>query len=158
MSDKNQKNNKFAYSNKTNNYNFKNTKRNDKKYTLGSQKVADEQKKPIFIFEDFIKETKFYTLEHSNSDKNSLYNFLNAIKDISEKTWREMKINKSFHAHGIDSEISNIPELNSFDNDIPFFQFKLPNHDKGRFIGYFDDKAFFHIVLYDRNHQFYKRK
>ena len=145
------KNNIFA-----NKYDIKSSKIT-KKFNYGKQKVAYENHKPIFFFEDFIKESRFYTLEHSNADKNSLFNFLNSVKDISSISWGEIKRTPQFHAHGIDDEVANIPELNSFDDNIPFFQFKLPNHDKGRFIGYFDEKAIFHIVLYDRNHNLYKR-
>ncbi|MDR1236510.1 MAG: hypothetical protein LBJ96_05915 [Holosporaceae bacterium] len=116
--------------------------------------VAYEKIKPIFSFKDFHKDTEYYNKEDSNSDRNSLLNFLNAAKDFCNLTWEEIKKNKQFHAHTVDKTIPgfNLPE------DLVLFQFKLPNHDKGRFVGYFDNNCVFHILIYDRNHQIYSSK
>lgn len=139
-----------------NKFKFKSNKYNPT-YNIETKSVPYENKKPIFIFEEYI-DSKYYTKENANSDKRSLYNFLNSIKNFSNYTWGDIKKIEQFHAHSIEEEISNIPELNALSAEVPYFQFKLPNHDCARFIGYFDPDAIFHIVLYDRNHNVYKRK
>ena len=77
-------------------------------------------------------------------------------------TWQTIKQTPQFHAHDLEEDVACIKELNQIEKneEIPFFQFKLPNHDKGRFVGYFDERenGLFHIALYDRNHTIYKRK
>ncbi len=135
------------------------TKVHQSNYKIEPSKIGYETLHPTFSFANYIKNSKYYTEEHCNNEKDTLYKFMNAMKDISSFTWREIKQNKSqFHAHDIDEKVSEISELSSFDENIPFFQFKLPNHDKGRFIGYFDETGIFNIVLIDRMHQIYKRK
>lgn len=111
-------------------------------------------KNPIFCYKDFKKNTDFYTLEHSNSDKNCLYNFLNASRDFGNLTWEFILNNpRMFHCHEF---LEEIRELNGI--DLPLLQFKLPNHKQGRFIGYLDEKCIFNILLYDRMHQGDPRK
>jgi hypothetical protein len=108
---------------------------------------------PIFSFQYFLKDTKYYTCEDFNSDKNSLFNFFNAVADFSNKTWGQIKRCRNFHAHSIDEPVPELKSLN-----VSLFQFKLPNHDKGRFIGYFGRNNIFYVLLYDKNHKIYARK
>lgn len=153
------KKNKFKNSSKDNSYNFKNSSIGNSKYHISNSPIAYEELYPIFSFAKFKKNTKYYTEEHCNLEKDTLLKFLNAVNDISQYTWGEIKRSpRQFHAHEIDENLSNIPELNDFDDEIPFFQFKLPNHDKGRFVGFFDSDGIFNIILYDRTHKIYPRK
>jgi hypothetical protein len=115
--------------------------------------VAYEKHYPVFSFKEFRKDTRYYTKEHSNSDKNSLLNFLNAAKDFCNVTWGNLKRDGQFKLHAVNEAIPALGDM-----DVPFFQFKLPNHDKGRFIGYFDHNCVFCVLIYDRNHQVYPRK
>jgi hypothetical protein len=131
---------------------FRNTKKSKDKFKHSSP--AYEKMQPVFSFKDFCKDTKFYTKEHSNSDKNSLLNFLHASKDFCCFTWSDIKKDPQFHAHTINKKI---PKLNCKD-DYELFQFKLPNHDKGRFVGYFNENSVFCLLIYDRDHQVYERK
>jgi hypothetical protein len=108
---------------------------------------------PSFSFKYFLTGTKYYTREDANSDKNSLFNFLDAMATFSNMTWGEIKRCKNFHAHSV-SEF--IPELQNL--ALPLFQFKLPNHGEGRFVGYFDEDSVFCVLIYDRNHKIYARK
>jgi hypothetical protein len=108
---------------------------------------------PIFSFKHFLKDTEYYTREDSSSDKNSLFNFLNSAKDFSNQTWGEIKRCHGFHAHSVNE---SVPESNHL--NVSLFQFKLPNHSEGRFVGYFDENNVFCVLLYDRNHKIYKRK
>ena len=148
--------NKFKSSKVKNTFKFK-TGKYEPIYNIETRSVPYDNKKPVFIFQEYIN-SEYYTKEDANSDKRSLYNFLNSIKDFSNYNWGDIKKIEQFHAHSIDEDVLNIPELSAISEDVPLFQFKLPNHDCGRFIGYFDSMAIFHIVLYDRNHQIYKRK
>jgi hypothetical protein len=129
-------------------HNTKKSKGNFKPPTSAYEKVH-----PVFSFKDFRKDTKFYTKEHSNGDKNSLLNFLHASKDFCGFIWGNIKKDPQFHAHAVEETIQ---ELN--DIEYPLFQFKLPGHDKGRFVGYFDHCNVFCLLIYDRNHQVYKRR
>jgi hypothetical protein len=82
-----------------------------------------------------------------------LFNFLNAVADFSNKTWGEIKRCCSFHAHIVNVHVSELDHFN-----VSLFQFKLPNHGEGRFVGYFDENSIFVVLLYDKNHQVYVRK
>jgi hypothetical protein len=130
---------------------FRNTKKNRDHFK--PIRPAYDERFPVFSFKDFSKDTVFYTKEHSNSDKNSLFNFLNASKDFCSIKWKDIKKNNQFHAHDVDVDISDLSHI-----EYPLFQFKLPNHDKGRFIGYFNQDCVFCLLIYDRNHEVYKRK
>jgi hypothetical protein len=116
--------------------------------------IAYEETKPIFSFKDFKKDTEYYTKEDSNSDKNSLWSFLSAAKDFCNLRWREIKRGEQFHAHAVNKLSLKLNHTEHYD----LFQFKLPNHDRGRFIGYFDNNCVFCILIYDRKHQIYPRK
>jgi hypothetical protein len=108
---------------------------------------------PVFSFKHFVKDTEYYTCEDANSDKHGLLNFLNAVSDFSNKTWGEIKRISGFHAHIV---TKFVPELDQF--EFSLFQFKLPNHGEGRFVGYFDENSVFCVLIYDRNHKIYARK
>ena len=112
---------------------------------------------PVFSFRYYKQIDKYYSLEHSNQHKNGFYNFLNAVKDFSSMTWQDIsKKSKQFHFHEVDKEI---PELNDFEiEDVSFVQFKLPNHKQSRFVGFFDERNIFNIVIFDYGHNVYARK
>ncbi len=111
--------------------------------------------KPIFSFEYYICSDRYFSREHSNERRNSLYNFLQNIKNFSAITWGEMKENpKVYHFHEF---IENVSVLNSY-TDRDMVQFKIPGQKQGRFIGFFDNNNVFNVLLYDSQHQADPRK
>ena len=112
---------------------------------------------PVFSFRYYKQIDKYYSLEHSNQHKNGFYKFLNASKDFGNMTWEDISKNsKQFHFHEVDKEI---PELNDFEiEDVSFVQFKLPNHKQSRFVGFFDERNIFNVVIFDYCHNVYARK
>lgn len=111
---------------------------------------------PVFSFAKYKQIDDFYSVEHSNSDKNSLYNFLLNCSSFSKLTWENISKADQFHFHEIEEPIKGLSD-DEF-KDIPLLQFKLPNHKQGRFVGFIDENGIFNIVLYDYTHSIYKRK
>ncbi|MDD3594013.1 MAG: hypothetical protein PHX18_05235 [Candidatus Gastranaerophilales bacterium] len=112
--------------------------------------------KPVFSFKYYIKDNDYYTIEHSNQDKNCFYNFLFQSVDFCNKTWKEIfEQKRQFHFHDIEKEIDG---LQSFPiEDVTFVQFTLPNFQEARFVGFFDDKNIFNIIIFDYKHCIYSR-
>lgn len=112
--------------------------------------------KPTFSFANYRQIDDYYSLKHSNQDKNSLFNFLLHCASFSNLTWEDIHKSDQFHCHEIEETVKGIPEKEF--KEIPLLQFKLPNHKQGRFVGYIDDRGIFNIILYDYTHSIYKRK
>lgn len=121
------------------------------RYKLIIGSAAYDKQSPLFSFKDF-EDSEYYTKEDATREKDSLLNFFKAAKGFCGLTWEEIKRAKQFHAHKV---IEDIPELKEI--QVELFQFKLPNHDKGRFIGYIEN-GIFYMLIYDRNHKVNKRK
>lgn len=110
---------------------------------------------PTFSFKNYIRSDNYFSEEHSNEKRHSLYNFLLNIKDFSNITWGEMKKNsKQYHFHQV---LENLPILKEY-SDVDLDQFKIKGMKQGRFIGFFDAFNVFNILLYDSQHQTYPRK
>ena len=104
---------------------------------------------PCFSFMNYIQSNDYFSEEHSNEKRNSLYNFFKNIKQFSRITWGEMcKNNHVYHFHSFDEDLSI---LNNYQDD-DIAQFKIPGQKQGRFIGFFDNENIFHILLYDSQH------
>ncbi len=110
---------------------------------------------PSFSFGKYIKSDEYFSQEHSNEKRNSLYNFLQNIKAFSGITWGEMHQNpKQYHFHSFNE---NLPVLKDY-MDVDLEQFKIKGQKQGRFIGFFDKNNIFNILLYDSQHQGNPRK
>ncbi len=135
-------------------FNQKNNQQKHYSFTTGQGYYKHH---PVFSFRYYKQLDKYYSIEHSNKHKNGFYKFLNSSKDFSNMTWRDIsKDSKQFHFHDIDKDI---PELQDFEiKDVVFVQFKLPNHKQSRFVGFFDERSIFNIVIFDYDHNICKRK
>lgn len=110
---------------------------------------------PSFSFKYYISSDEYFSEEHSNEKRHSLYNFFSNIKDFSTITWGEMKQKpKQYHFHTFSE---NLSVLNDY-SDVDLDQFKIKGMKQGRFIGFFDELNIFNILLYDSQHQGYSRK
>ena len=87
------------------NYKFKQNK-NNKKSKMKTNKPGYYNYQPIFSFFKYIQSDKYFSQEHSNEARNSLYNFFQNIKSFSEITWGEMKEHPNvYHFHSFDENI-----------------------------------------------------
>ncbi len=110
---------------------------------------------PSFSFKNYICSDDYFSKEHSNEKRHSLYNFLLNIKDFSNITWGEMKQDpKQYHFHQVLENLSVLKDYSEVDLD----QFKIKGMKQGRFIGFFDELNIFNILIYDSKHQTYPRK
>lgn len=110
---------------------------------------------PSFSFSKYIESDEYFSREHSNERRNSLYNFLQNIKAFSGVTWGEMRQNpKQYHFHPFNENLSILKSYSAVDLD----QFKIQGQKQGRFIGFFDENNIFNILLYDSQHQGNPRK
>lgn len=109
---------------------------------------------PKFSFSEFVEESEYFSKEHSNEERNSLYNFFRNIKKFSKETWGDIKQKPHiYHYHPVEENISC---LNDFDS-IDLIQFKIPGQKQGRFVGFLDENNIFNILLYDSQHSIYSR-
>lgn len=114
--------------------------------------------KPLFSFENFCSDNcNSYFCEKMITKKKEFINFFLGMRKFSNLTWKDIKEDKQFHFHEIDTD-KNINSKLKIDETIPLVQFKLPDDKESRIIGYFDSKNIFNIVVYDYTHQIYKRK
>ena len=110
---------------------------------------------PVFSFSDYQQNDEYFSYIDSKEERNLLYNFLPNLKDFSQLSWYQIKINPAmFHCHEVEKDIKGLDDY----RDIDLVQFKLPGQKQGRIIGFFDENNVFKILLYDANHQIYKRK
>lgn len=122
---------------------------------IKSGKVAYFAFKPVFSFCDYIVDDNYFSAEDANEPRHCLYKFFENLNKFSKTTWGDMRSNPQvYHFHPMDDNISALARFNSCDLE----QFKVPGMKHGRFIGFFDKDAVFHILLYDARHQAYKRK
>jgi hypothetical protein len=127
-----------------------------------------KQHKPVFAFD-------FISLNYSDYCFNS--NRINAQKDyqrifqcfksISNKSYNELNTNNAYHFHEVDfsdTTISHssflkciVPDVSkvNFDHSPTVYQFKT--FEEARILG-FVYKMVFYLVMFDRNHNVYKRK
>lgn len=109
---------------------------------------------PIFSFAKYIENSDYFNKEHSKEERNSLYNFLRNLKAFSNFTWGQIKQDsKTFHCHEIEKDIRILKEYDTID----LTQFKIPGQKQGRFVGFFDENNVFNILIYDSQHNIYKR-
>lgn len=110
---------------------------------------------PTFSFKNFIESDKYFSEEHSNEKRNSLYNFFKSLEAFSSYTWGYMKQHPEiFHFHPFENELNVLNEY----KDAALDQFKVPGLKHGRFIGFFDNNNIFNILLYDSQHKGDPRK
>ncbi len=110
---------------------------------------------PRFSFKNYIKSDEYFSEEHSNERRNSLYNFFKNIQAFSGVTWGEMRQNpKQYHFHPFNENLAVLNKYSKIDLD----QFKILGQKQGRFIGFFDQDNVFNILLYDSQHQGNPRK
>lgn len=137
------------------------TKKNQFKYnkpkkinTIMAPKCGYHDLFPVFSFKNYVVPNCYFSAEHSNEKRNSLYNFFVNIRELSQFNWGYMKNKPSvFHFHSIDEDIPGLQDFNHID----LAQFKVPGQKQGRFIGYFDEKNIFNILIYDSQHNVYSR-
>lgn len=109
---------------------------------------------PKFSFVRYIENNEYFSEEHANEERHSLYNFFKCIREFSKLTWGEIKQNpKIFHCHAVTKNISILAEYDPVD----LTQFKIPGLKEGRFVGFFDEENVFNILLYDSQHNIYER-
>lgn len=112
---------------------------------------------PIFSFADYIETSEYFSEEHANETRNSLYKFLHNIRELSKLSWGEIQSKpKTFHFHEIKKDIPILSKKEY--NSVDIFQVKIPGQKQGRFIGFFDKNNVFHILIYDSQHNVYERK
>lgn len=111
---------------------------------------------PVFSFIDYIEAPQYFSEEHANEARNSLYKFLLSIKEFSKFNWGYIQSHPDvFHFHEIRK---NIPILEDNYSSIDILQFKIPGQKQGRFVGFFDENNIFHILIYDSQHNIYERE
>lgn len=118
----------------TKNHAFK-VKQNKKQYEMKTSAKGYYNYYPVFSFKEYIQSDNFFSKEHSNENRNSLYNFFVNLREFSKITWGQMRQDpKHFHFHPFDEDFNELKEYKDYDLDY----FKIIGQKQGRFIGYFD--------------------
>lgn len=138
------------------------------KYKIGGMHhnvgaVLDQ--KPIFAFDYISLNKKDFCFNSARIDSKDYGRIFEALKSISDKSYRELTESRIFHFHDVDFSDVSLTEsnfrkcLNSSsrnNNDLPtIYQFKA--FEEARIFGFFCHKVFY-PVFFDRNHNAYKRK
>lgn len=148
---------------------LKQLKENLSKYSLGSEcnKINEiKELKPFFAFDYLSLNKSFFCFNSNLISLNDYKRFFDRLKTLSDLTWQQMSVDKSFHFHDVDfSEITSsesdfvkcLSKKNTQSEDImpTVYQFKI--FEEARIYGFFY-KGVFYLVWFDRNHNNYKRK
>lgn len=107
-----------------------------------------------FSFQRFDRNHDHFNLgDNSQSDKTVssgwFLDMLDCLKEVSQKTFQELKQGKRFQLHPVKWEQANIP-IPEDAKQAEYWQFRI-NKGRGRVIGIYDTKVFY-IVWFDPHH------
>lgn len=140
----------------------------DGKYKMGD--VVDvlydiKHRKPVFAFDYLSEDRNEYSLIGNNSLAAKDYKkFFSGLKRISSESYDTLSKNEQFHFHSVDWDDTTLRQSEfekhirqGKDGDLEITAYQVKLFEQARIFGFFYASVFY-VILFDRNHNIYKRK